>query len=151
MDFSKLTDEQLLEYIKNTSPEMLQYIDTLSTPNMLEGLRRGYDPNIMLDKINKTASVAAYPDNFIENVDYGYLEDSGLASINGNSYFPSDDVGLPFDIHDYPAYDSAQAILANNRQIGDSDYTIDDLRANGMSDTQLLELLRNLTNKGYKI
>ena len=49
------------------------------------------------------------------------------------------------------AVKSAAAILANNRQIGDSDYTIDDLRANGMSDEQLLEFLRNLTNKGYKI
>ena len=44
-----------------------------------------------------------------------------------------------------------QAILNDSYQIGDSDYTIGNLKANGMSDEQLLEFLRNLTNKGYKI
>ena len=140
--------------------------------SMSDVLNRGYDPNLI---VNRALSGPNLFDDNDQNRILFQLDQIGTGLVHPDNGFPSDNVDSvmrPFTIageeyndsledimsnltsEDYeyfPAAASAQAILADNRQIGDSDYTIDDLRANGMSDEQLLEFLRNLTNKGYKI
>lgn len=149
---------------------MFGYMD-----NARDVVGRGYDPDLILETADSLAEDGWGPNN--QDI-LRALENTSLLAdndFNQNKLFPSDfspyiaygndiinhDTGevvaMPgrlssgYDDTLPNAIKSAAAILANNRQIGDSDYTIDDLRANGMSDEQLLEFLRNLSNKGYKI
>ncbi len=101
-----------------------------TTPDAIKELfiNRNYDPNLI-------------PDAF--DLDYKYHIDTK------EPLYP-----FPSDIPDSttPAYQSAQMFETGGiPRIGDSDYTIDDLRMQGMSEDDILDLLRRLSAKGYEL
>ena len=107
-------------------------------PRVLDVIRQGNNPNIgyLISQYGEStpeiALANAYPEVFGEQED--------------PSVFPSDLPSLTG--WNQSAYNSAQAIIENNRMIGNSDYSIDDLRRNGMSDPAILSLFRRLAGKG---
>lgn len=179
MDYSKLTPEQLLELLKQGAPRLSNDMANMFSgeiypedyPNLINSIAKGYDVGLMEDTYSDVASRFYNPETGepanpglspADIVDFRYGV-PGEANPFNHPIWENDgnplggggiETGFPSDLplsETYPATASAQAILANNRQIGDSNYTIDDLKANGMSDGQLLEFLRNLSSKGYKI
>lgn len=209
MDFSKMTDAQLLQYLSEYAPRLHgDMYDALEGrvpyykyPNIMNSLAKGYDPALMEQYRNNLADrvydyesktikpdYAAYIPNYATTAsltndaykvpgEYNRFAAPIVNTINQRNFqsmpqFPSDLGNYEMSNNDLmnsqtgeivaspgyfspnsdmqPAELSAAAMLANNRQIGDSDYAIDDL-LKYMSNEELVAFLRNLTNKGYNI
>ena len=129
---------------------------------------RGYDPNLImqqevasndnsqLDTIAKLA--VANPMNSMDtlegNPDYFYSDSVLDGTVPRTAVFDPENGGWdnPIDLSTVPAYASAQQFISGGvPRIGNSDYTIDDLRRNGMSEPDILALIRRLANQGYEI
>lgn len=123
--------------------DMFSYGDSLKLI-----MDHGYDPNLIVDTTNQ------------------YFKDTPWSSQNPRDrlLFDFDDVGtdikysegiinqFPSDYSKGPASQSAQMLETGGvPQIGNSDYTIDNLRMQGMSEDAILALLRKLSAKGYEI
>ena len=149
-------------------------------PEIINSISKGYDPGLMEARFNEISSRFYDPETGepathglspSDLVDYEYyvpgelnpyahrmLKDSTDNPLGGGAFayrnpFPSDDIELLQNSENSaPAYDSAQQFITGGvPRIGNSDYTIDDLRRNGMSEPDILALIRRLANQGYEI